>query len=276
MTTPAVNIFNVGASAAKTSAAASVVPEGPEIFMARKKPVRAAGDTVEISELAQALTGKAAELFNNFDDKTRSTLESMVKSRVMTAKEMTSALHAVATQSLFSRFVDESAPTAQQREISARTRELEELRSAEMSETMPLYSELRAINAPDSGITDPTAKFKEVNDKIQKIRSYYDPDDGQSNSEEQASLTQTYFEINVSRFKQMDLGEDDYRGEGILSDESLRDKDRLSDLLDKIGIDKMKFGFAVESYAANVKMEGIGQKLMPTWEKWRAQQQREA
>lgn len=272
MTTPAVNIFNVGASAAKTAATASVVPESPEIFMARKKPVKDAGDTVEISELAQALTGKAAELFNNFDDKTRSTLESIVKSRVMTAKEMTSALHAVATQSLFGRFIDEAAPTTQQREISARNRQLEQLRKAEESETMPLYNELRRINAPDSGITDPTAKFKEINDKIQQIKAYYDPDDGQSNSEEAVSLTQSYFQINVDRFKQMDLGEDDYRGAGILSEESLRDKDRLFDLIDKIGVDKMKFGFAVESYAANVEMAGIGKKVMPTWEAWRAQQ----
>lgn len=90
-------------------------------------PVAAAqgGDNTKVSDLAQALTGKAAALFNHMDAKIRSTLETMVRSGQVTAKDVVLGLDEMAKQAEFTRFIKENPLTEAER---ARGAELQAMR----------------------------------------------------------------------------------------------------------------------------------------------------
>lgn len=89
-------------------------------------PAAQAGDSTRIGDLAQALTGRAAALFDHMDAKTRSTLETMVRSGQVTAKDVVIGLDEMAKQAEFSRFIAENPLTDAERVRSA---ELEAMRS---------------------------------------------------------------------------------------------------------------------------------------------------
>lgn len=74
-----------------------------------------AKDSVSVSKLGQALSGMAADVFSHLDDKTRSTLETIVEQGVLSADEVVDGLKAYGKDALFNRYLGERTPTAEER-----------------------------------------------------------------------------------------------------------------------------------------------------------------
>lgn len=86
-----------------------------------------AADTLNVGKLAQALTGKAADLFNQMDNKARGTLEALVNSGGLSAKDAVAGLAYLADSAEFQRYMEESPLTGAE---AGRAAELEQLRAA--------------------------------------------------------------------------------------------------------------------------------------------------
>lgn len=92
-------------------------------------PARAANapDSLNVGKLAQALTGKAADLFNQMDNKARGALETLVNSGNLSAKDAVAGLAYLADSAEFQRYMEESPLTEAE---AGRAAELEQLRAA--------------------------------------------------------------------------------------------------------------------------------------------------
>jgi hypothetical protein len=77
------------------------------------QPKQAAGDSVSVSKLGQALKGVAADIFSVMDKKTKQTVEKIVDSGAMSAEDVATALRDVASSKLFDRHVAERPKDAQ-------------------------------------------------------------------------------------------------------------------------------------------------------------------
>ncbi|WP_448202770.1 hypothetical protein [Azospirillum sp. sgz302134] len=246
--------------------------DSSEHFKAVAKPKAAAKtDQVEVSELGKALTGKAADLFGHLDKKVRGKLEDLVKTKMISAEEVNLGLRAEATFALFGRFMSEAAPNDEQKALSARGQEVRKAEDAKDAELYGVFGEYaqnrnRGIDTPEA--MDALMKTMDgIREKEAAIRAKYDPDDGKSNSDELGELAQAHFRINFERFKQLDLGEDDYRGDKLVSDKEMAAKDKLSNLLDKTGVDWPKYMYDSRRYAASVNIPGLGKGAeLPPWE----------
>jgi hypothetical protein len=108
-----VSLFNVASStqaggwspvAGKSSEAAATA-----VF----QPKQAAGDSVSVSKLGQALKGVAADIFSVMDKKTKQTVEKIVDSGVMSAEDVATALRGVASNQLLDRYAIERPKDAE-------------------------------------------------------------------------------------------------------------------------------------------------------------------
>lgn len=267
----ALNIFNVNKSGlAPTFSGATAESAG--VFQAVSKPKTGGPqDTVQISELAQNLSGRAAELFNSFDAKTRGTLEGLASSGHFSAKEMASALDGLATTALYERYSKEMVPTAEQREIAGRSAQINKAQQAQMRETGAALANLRPLSDPnDPDSFDPTTGDR-LRAAVDAIREKYDPDDGLSNAEELGLLMGRYAAVTLDRFQSLNLGDEAERPRGatLISDESRRNVDRLVETLKKIGVDQERFQYALASFAGDKFIPEIGKNPAPSWATWR-------
>jgi hypothetical protein len=77
------------------------------------QPKQAAGDSVSVSKLGQALKGVAADIFSVMDKKTKQTVEKIVDSGAMSAEDVATALRDLASSKLFDRHVAERPKDAE-------------------------------------------------------------------------------------------------------------------------------------------------------------------
>jgi hypothetical protein len=115
-----VSLFNVASStqaggwspvAGKSSDAATTA-----VF----QPKQAAGDSVSVSKLGQALKGVAADIFSVMDKKTKQTVEKIVDSGAMSAEDVATALRDLASSKLFDRHVAERPKDAEDKMLQQR------------------------------------------------------------------------------------------------------------------------------------------------------------
>jgi hypothetical protein len=71
------------------------------------QPKQAAGDSVSVSKLGQALKGVAADVFSLLDKKGKETLNSIVDNGLMSAEDVALGLRSAATNGLFGRYINE-------------------------------------------------------------------------------------------------------------------------------------------------------------------------
>ena len=108
-----VSLFNV-ASSAQAGGWSPVAGKSSEAATtAVFQPKQAAGDSVSVSKLGQALKGVAADIFSVMDKKTKQTVEKIVDSGVMSAEDVASALRSVASSKLSDRYVNERPKDAE-------------------------------------------------------------------------------------------------------------------------------------------------------------------
>ncbi|WP_207461756.1 hypothetical protein [Azospirillum sp. SYSU D00513] len=248
-------------------------PKPEAAFTPVEKPTTRARDAVEVSELGQALTGKAAELFGFLDPKVRGQLDMVVKEGLMSADEVALALHGEATDAQFSRYASEAAPSDEQKAMRARMKELNDLDSAFRGEVAPLARDFRASMVAAHASDDPRliAERDTAGDRLREAtaaaRAKHDPDDGESNSDERSGLMAAHFEIYVDRFKALDADSDSHRGAGLVSRESLAAQKKLSKLLDGFGVDWAKFAYDTRRYARSVELPEVGRGApLPSWD----------
>lgn len=234
----------------------NTVIEQAEVFRPVKKQGGAgpAGDSVEVSELAKALTGKAAELFNALDPKVREQLDGLVKGKQISAKDVVLALQAEATAALFNRYTAEMAPDEDQLAISRRLGELD-------------ASQITLWNDPSSEYRTPGDDEAPLS-PAQRVAAMFEPGRAKpAVGDESGRLMESYLSRTLERFKTLDLGADDHRGQELVSREAQDAQKRLSALLEKTGIDWKRFAYDTKRYANSVNMPEIGRGApLPEWE----------
>jgi hypothetical protein len=108
-----VSLFNVASSAQAGGWSPVAGKSSDAAATAVFQPKQAAGDSVSVSKLGQALKGVAADIFSVMDKKTKQTVEKIVDSGVMSADDVASALRSVASSKLRTRYAVERPKDAE-------------------------------------------------------------------------------------------------------------------------------------------------------------------
>lgn len=119
----------------------------------------ATGDSVGISDLAQALKGPAAEFFSHMDDKARGKLEELVKSGRVSVDEAVQGLQFWADETSFMKAMGKVPLTSEEKSAANKEQELREAFNAKGQTAAAATKEVERITeeyskALDAGSTD--------------------------------------------------------------------------------------------------------------------------
>ncbi|HYH21033.1 MAG TPA: hypothetical protein VD995_20700 [Azospirillum sp.] len=215
-----------------------------------------AGDTVSVSTLGKALTGRAAEAFQYLDPKARGHLEKLVDTGAASADDVVRGLRALANTALFNRYATERPRDAQDQKLTLEAQRLEDDFRNQMRDDAALREKRAAIyGARESGeITEDEFKtqilasakeYAELGEKYAKPEGAPDA---------LGALANASFSKSFKQFAALDMGADDAGPDAIAAKEDLAAMEKLGGL----GFDVTLFRDAFIRYAADTEIPGLG------------------
>lgn len=215
-------------------------------------------DSVSVSKLGRALTGMAAEVFSYLDDKTRSTLESIVEQGTLSADEVVDGLKAYGKDALFSRYLQERTPTAA--EVESQKKQADDMASLQAymnglgsvrkEQTDRRTAAQAQYDAGAISWEEMSAQWRDADAAAQEKRAVLESQRPESNGATSIALSPAFGE-----FAELDFGDGDQASNVV---NSLASSGARGKLLEKIIPQMKNFHDALKRFAENYTMPQPG------------------
>ncbi|HEY0837083.1 MAG TPA: hypothetical protein VGE72_24445 [Azospirillum sp.] len=213
-------------------------------------------DTVSVSTLGEALTGRAAEAFEHLDPKARGHLEKLVNTGAASADDVVRGLRALASTALFNRYATERPKDAQDQKLTLEGQRLDDGLRQQMRDDAALGEKRAAIyHARETGeITedDFTSQILANAKDYAELGEKYAKPEGEPDA--LGALINASLSRNVKAFAALDTGPDDAGSDAVVRKEDLAVAEKLGGL----GFDVTLYRDAFIRYAADAEIPGLG------------------